>query len=219
MNDNTSDVTSEVLPDQGHPLAVFTRDGAGGGKPHASVFEAVDAALAMRAAGLMGMRALRLVTPEQQDLGAKLPAGRVFESGRAFVPFVKAAVFDLLDADPAAFTPERPADAEVAPVTPRKAKAGRPARAAANTAAQAEDAVSGPAIPAADRDAIKVGHFVLAAEENFPETWYLAEVTALKGPELLQLRWASPEWSQEPVIVRHRDHLALLPPAIAATLK
>jgi hypothetical protein len=37
----------------------------------------------------MGMRVLRLDTDEQRALAAKLPEGRVFESGRAFVPSPK----------------------------------------------------------------------------------------------------------------------------------
>lgn len=217
MNDNTIDA-AVTAPDVGHPLAVFGRDEAGG-KPHASRFEGKDAALAERAAGLMGLRALRLVTPEQVELGAKLPAGRVFESGKAFVPFVKAAVFDRLDADPAAFSPERPPEAEVPPATPRKPKGGRPARAAAAAALGAGDEACGPVTPPADRDSITVGHRVLAAEENAPEVWYLAEVTVLKGPALLQLVWVGEQYAGEPPIIRHRDHLALLPPAIATTLK
>lgn len=199
------------------PVVMFGKDDDG--KAHASRFDPPDAVLAERAAGLMGMKLLRLESPEQLEIGAKVSLGKIFSGGKALCPYVGKALWDRLAADPAAFEPERPADTEVPPAAPRKAKGGRPARAAANTATQAEDAAPGPATPPADHDAITVGHRVLAAEENFPETWYLAEVTALKGPELLQLRWASPEWSAEPLIVRHRDHLALLPPAIATTLK
>ena len=67
-------------------LVVFGRDEAG--KPHASAFDSSEAELAEKAAGLMGMRMLRIETDEQRDLAAKVPRGRVFASGRAFVPFV-----------------------------------------------------------------------------------------------------------------------------------
>src|SRR4051812_23404994 len=77
-------------------LVVFGRDNAG--KPHASRFDASDAELAEKAAGLMGMQVLRPDTGEQRALAAKLPRGRVFASGRAFVPFVKAAVYGPLAA-------------------------------------------------------------------------------------------------------------------------
>ena len=66
---------------------VFGLDDAG--KPHASAFTAHDAELAEKAAALMGMRVLRPGTDEQRALAAKLPKGRVFGSGRAFVPFVE----------------------------------------------------------------------------------------------------------------------------------
>src|SRR3954452_8640787 len=77
-------------------LVVFGRDN--GGKPHASRFDASEAELAEKAAGLMGMQVLRPETGEQRALAAKLPRGRVFASGRAFVPFVKAAVYGPLAA-------------------------------------------------------------------------------------------------------------------------
>ena len=218
MNDNVHSVSPEhgTVP-AACALAVFGRDESG--KPHASRFEAGDAALAERAAGLMGMQVLRLETGEHQELGAKLPAGRVFGSGKAFVPFVKGALFDQLAAAPGTFTPARPPEAEVPVPAPRKAQGGHSEQKATDAAPSGERAATGPAAPPADTDAIAVGHRVLAAEENAPEVWYLATVTALKGEKLLQLMWASAEWAGESPFVRHRDHLALLPPAIAATLK
>ena len=80
----------------GAAVVVFGRDDAG--RPHASAFDATTAELAEKAAGLMGMRVLRLETDEQRALAAKLPRGRVFESGRAFVPFVKRPIFESLAA-------------------------------------------------------------------------------------------------------------------------
>ncbi len=219
MNDHTQSTGHEPAPPPALlPLAVFGRDDAG--KAHASRFEATHAALAEKAAGLMGMRVLRLATPEHQTLGAKLPAGRVFESGRAFVPFVKGALFEQLDATAEAFTPARPTDAEVpAPPAPRKAKGARSAQGADKPSGDTEKAAKELAAPPTDPTMIAVGHIVLAAEENALEVWYLATVIALKGPSLLQLQWAGEQYAAEPPIVRHRDHLALLPSAIAVTLK
>ena len=65
------------------------------GKPHASRFEAADAPLVTRAAELMSFHLIR-VSPEKQDLygiAEQLPFGKIFASGRAFVPFVARAVF------------------------------------------------------------------------------------------------------------------------------
>ena len=80
--------TDIARPEAGAPalaLVVFGRDGIG--RPHASVFDRSEADLAEKAAGLMGTRVLRVRTDEQRELAAKLPHGRLFASGRAFVPF------------------------------------------------------------------------------------------------------------------------------------
>src|SRR5437763_11611101 len=77
-------------------LIVFGRDN--GGKPHASRFDANEAELAEKAAGLMGMQVLRPENDEQRALAGKLPKGRVFASGRAFVPFVAAGLYGPLAA-------------------------------------------------------------------------------------------------------------------------
>ncbi len=202
------------------PLAtvVFGRDEQG--KAHASRFEPADAALAERAAGLMVMRVLRLASPEQQTLGANLPAGRVFAGGKAFVPFCKAAVFEQFDADPAAFSPERPPEADVPPAAPRRAVGARSARRAAEAGTGAQDAAGEPIEPPLDHAAITVGHRVLAHELYDEQTFYLAEVVAVKGPDLLQLRWAAEQYASEQLFERHRDHLALLPLGLApATAK
>jgi hypothetical protein len=77
-------------------LIVFGLDHAR--KPHASRFKPDEASLAEKAAGLMGMRLLRTTTDEQRALAAKLPRGRVFKSGKAFVPFVKPRLYESLAA-------------------------------------------------------------------------------------------------------------------------
>src|SRR3712207_4819839 len=75
-------------------VVVFGRDEAG--RPRASAFGQSEAELAIKVAGLMGMQVLRLDNDEQRALAAKLPRGRIFASGRAFVPFVKAGLFEAL---------------------------------------------------------------------------------------------------------------------------
>ncbi|RYB02470.1 hypothetical protein [Lichenibacterium ramalinae] len=214
MDDTASIIAPETVLNAPSAVVVFGRDE--GGKAHASRFEPADAALAERAAGLMGMRALRLTTVEQQELAAELPEGRVFATGRAFVPFVKAAVFEQLEADPDSFTPERPPEADMPPSAPPRPKGRRSASPATDGTYGGQDALSEPAEPPADRAAITLGHRVLAAELYDPEIWYVAQVTALREPDLLQLRWVSAQWINEPPFVRHREHLALLPAALGA---
>src|SRR4051812_40519475 len=75
-------------------IIIFGRDEAG--KGHAAWFDQSEAALAEKAADFMNMRVLRVRTDEHRALAAQLPHGRVFASGRAFVPFVKASLFMAL---------------------------------------------------------------------------------------------------------------------------
>ena len=46
----------------------------------------------------MGLRLLPVRTDTERALAAKVPKGRVFASGRAFVPFIKASLFTELQA-------------------------------------------------------------------------------------------------------------------------
>ncbi|MBB3952805.1 hypothetical protein [Aureimonas jatrophae] len=77
-------------------------------KPHASWFGEADVRAARHAAQLMGMRSLGVAGGDEAlaALAARLPSGRLFESGRAFVPFVKGELYDQLVA-------YLPAEAEV----------------------------------------------------------------------------------------------------------
>jgi len=65
-------------------------------KPHASFFPESDLAGALNAAALMKMRVLRTDTDARRAVAADLPQGRVFASGKAFVPFVAAPVYQRL---------------------------------------------------------------------------------------------------------------------------
>src|SRR3954465_12735822 len=75
-------------------LIVFGTDRTG--KPHASWFTAEEAEAARTAAGLSGYRVLALTTEAQAHVAAQLSRGRLFENGRAFVPFVKPALYEML---------------------------------------------------------------------------------------------------------------------------
>ena len=75
-------------------LILFGRDERQ--RAHASRFAAGEKAEAERAAGLMGMHVLEISDDTHHSLADGLPQGRLFGSGKAFVPFVKAEVFDRL---------------------------------------------------------------------------------------------------------------------------
>ena len=70
------------------------------GRWHASRFAESDAMLVMRAAELMGFHVVRVAseTEELYGIAESLPVGKIFSSGRAFVPFVAREAFHKLRA-------------------------------------------------------------------------------------------------------------------------
>ncbi|WP_375460039.1 hypothetical protein [uncultured Enterovirga sp.] len=197
------------------PVVVFGRDDKG--KPHASRFEAAEAPLAERAAGLMGMQVLRIASEDAVELAAALPSGRIFASGKGFVPFVRADLFAKLVAAPGAFAPPRLAAETDAPA-PGRPKGGLRTVSGGNHAGEPPAAADGPGSPPADWAGLKVGSLALAAEEGKPAIWYAATIVADRGDDLFELRWLDDGDGELPLIVRRREHLGLFPPALAGAL-
>ncbi len=165
-------------------VIVFGADDAR--KPHASWFGQADAEAAERAAGFMGMKVLRVSTAEHRAIALEAAAGRVFDSGRGFVPFCKATVLERLSAFPEAFAPPAPAAEEVAPADPMPTITGVPSR--------WEDIV--------------VGSLLLAPEEAPQIGHYEAVVVEDRGESLFVLRWR--DWPDIAAFVRRREDLALI---------
>ena len=167
------------------PIILFGLDDKS--KRHASSFSADLSAAAQKASGLMGMVALPVTTPDLAALAGTLPEGKVFESGRAFVPFVKQPLFDKL----AAHLPDRSVLTSL-----------RAAASAVN--ADNRDTARVVTYPK-DWSVIAVGNLVLADET---EGWWEAIVEAVTG-STLTLSWR--DWPDEPRFQRTRDQVALLP--------
>ena len=211
--------SSEIATSSEHAVSVvvFGRDAQG--KSHASRFSAAEASQAERAAGLMGMRVLRLFSDEEIAIGEGIARGKLYEnSGRAFVPYVTAQRFALLEAAPGVITPERPGDVINRPVAPKQAKGRRMASGEANPAEGSTKAASDAPEGNGDPAVVGVGSLVLACEADAPETWWLARIISDRDPEFFELRWGG-EWQDEPSFTRERDHVAILPPAFAEKLE
>jgi hypothetical protein len=157
------------------PILVVLGTGTDG-KPHASRFTARDAPIAVRAAELMGFHMIE-VTPDHDELYAiaeKLPLGKIFASGRAFVPFVRRVAFEKL------------ATLVTGGVTieQRKASGARPVYPLA-------DMFTTDAINAADAlwAKVEVGTVVLAAQpELYGPGWWEGVVVDVAGDQLT-IRW------------------------------
>jgi len=180
-------------------VIVLGRDDAG--KAHAAWFDQSEAALAEKAADFMNMRVLRVRTDEHRALAAQLPHGRVFASGRAFVPFVKASLFMALQA-----AAQAAADANSAKLV-----------ASADDSSEAKRLTVEPKSPAGpvNRKApcgwadVDVGSLVLATEGPGDGWWECLVLEA--EAELFTLKWR--DWPDLPRFVRRRWQLALLHPA------
>ncbi len=178
----------ELTADDTSALVVFGMDDSG--RPHASQFNDADAQLAEKAAGLMGMHVFRAATEEHRALAAKLPRGRVFGSGKAFVPYVKAGIYSALAG----------AAGVSATQTARKAKTPP-------TGSLGQPESMPTATPAATFAEIGVGSLVLA--KDAVGAWFKAIVLKVTDGRAT-LKW--PDHPDEPKFSRRVSQLGLLPP-------
>ena len=176
-----AEANDQVRWDAERHVVVFGLDD--GGKAHASWFGGADAELAIKAAGLMGYHVLPITTDDHRAAASGLAAGRVFASGKGFVPFAKMAAYEALRAFGEAYQP--PAPVEAAP---------EPAPAVTSTPQRWED--------------LAVGSLVLASL-GADEGWFEAVVIEARGEAIFVLRWQG--WPEDAAFVRRADGLALLP--------
>lgn len=171
-------------------------------RPHAAWFMHGQLEQAEPAAALMGMHFIDV--GENEDLAAiatKLPKGKLFDSGKAFVPFIGGATFDkLLPFAPAAAAEHK----EPKPKAPKPSKAST----AADDPAQPPAPTPGIDLPK-DWSAIKVGSVVLASESK-EDGWWEANVVEAKPNDVFILSWA--DYPDLEPFVRHRERLALMFP-------
>ncbi|MGO7411805.1 hypothetical protein ACC810_03045 [Rhizobium ruizarguesonis] len=175
-----------------HPVIILGRDDSG--KAHASFFPATDAQPASRAASLMGMFSLRADNDAVRALLPKLPKGKLFDSGKAFVPFVKQDLYKQI----AAHLPE--AD---------RAKAEEVRAAPADVSQQGHAAT--PSNVPDDWGKIVVGSLVLATDDPL-EGWFEATVIELKPDSVLRLQWR--HYLDLPPFNRKLEDVALLHPSM-----
>src|SRR5438045_7184328 len=145
-------------------------------KPHASRFAGRDAPLVQRAAELMAFHVVRVPSDnsELHAIAKGLSLGKIFATGRAFVPFVSRSAFDKLAAlVEGGVTIEARAAAGAAPVYPLA------------------DMFTTEAVNTADAlwSKIEVGTIVLATQPNmYGPGWWEGVVVGVDGDDLT-LRW------------------------------
>ena len=170
------------------------------GKPHGSRFEERDAPFVERAAELMGFHVVR-IAPDNAELHAiaeGLPLGKIFATGRAFVPFVGRSAFDKL---------ATLVEGDITARAPRLIDA-MPAEPDLSSAADAE--TDPPDAYETMWATVEVGSMVLATQPSDYDGWWESIVVAVNGDDLT-LRWRD-EPNEKPFRVSRRN-VALLHPA------
>jgi hypothetical protein len=155
------------------------------GKPCGARFTGIDPGLVGKAAAAMDLKVYPVTTAEVADVAKKLPVGRLYGNGRAFVPNIRQDLYSKLlgpiAADPSQAPPGSPAaipDVPVAIGLPRS------------------------------WDEIARGHLVIA-QETLENGWWEAIVLARTG-DMFTLRFR--DYPQLPKFVRHRNAIALMSP-------
>ncbi|MBX3576358.1 MAG: hypothetical protein KF723_04045 [Rhizobiaceae bacterium] len=173
-------------------LIVFGLDDAN--KPHASVFSKPDVEEAKKAASAMAMFWLAVSPGQHADVVAALPEGRLFGSGKAFVPFVTVERYDVIAklagkptaAETASAATKQPGSPKNAPVSPAAAPTATP-----KASGQAQSVGEGPAAafnPADLWGAVEVNQLVLAYDAD-AEAYYPAWVNAIKAKGILTVQF------------------------------
>lgn len=129
------------------------------GKSKAARFVVDQLAPASEAARSLGLQIHEAGTPELAALAKKLPAGRLYARGKAFVPFIKRDLFDKLN----------------------DALGGSVA-----TGAEASAEPDGPPLPRS-WDELTTGHVVLV--DAGPDDGWWASVVIERKEDVLTLRW------------------------------
>lgn len=183
-------------------IIVFGTDDTG--KPHASTFTINQRHAAIKAAGLMSFRALAVEGEPLTHLAAKIPVGKVFNSGKGFVPFVKREVGEQLDQ----LAKDQPDRLITVPAPEESADGG-----------SAADAVTTLEAMPKDWDDIKVGSRVLAVDDP-DDGWWEAIVqhvhesgTQTHPCPMFTLIWEA--FPDDGRFVRRFDQVALIHPAFS----
>ena len=170
----------------GPDLIVLGRDGSG--TPHAGRFSAGQANLVTKAAKAMNLMVRKADGEALADFAKKLQIGRLYATGRAFVPPVRRSLYDKL------LEQLRLAGQQVPGETDQSPNDQTP-----------------PGLPATWDD-IAAGHLVIAHESK-EQGWWEAIVVARDG-DMLTLKWRD---YQQPHVVRHAGSVALLKPGPIST--
>jgi len=201
-------------------------------KPRAASFDETQAEAALKLADSMKLNVLSIDNSEQAAIAAQLQPGRLYVSGKGFVPYIRQELYRKISALAGASPPEGTteqgsaaeplgSDAGETTAEAKSADAGVPAEGTPASAKEpAPASTERPAVAPEPQtpvrglpsswDAIEVGHLVIA-QESVEDGWWEAIVLE-KDQDLFTLRWR--DFPKLPKFVRHRLSLALACPTV-----
>lgn len=165
------------------PFIVYGSDESG--KPKAGRFAHTQFELASQAAVSMDLGIYEALTADVLELAKKLPAGRIYARGKAFIPYIRRDLYDKL--------------CELAG-TPMKNNAAQRGSKDRNN--------SEPPVPPRTWDEIAAGHTVLVQESRQDGWWECVVVSRLE--DMLTLRWR--DYASHPPFPLHIASVALINP-------
>lgn len=171
----------------GLELIVLGRDEQG--KPRAARFPVAQADLVAKAAKAMNLTVYKADGIALAELAKKLPNGRLYATGRGFVPPVGRSLYDKIVEQLQLAGQSVPRDAE-----------------------QASAEQAAPGLPITWDD-IAAGHLVIA-QEGAADGWWEAVVLARDG-DVLTLKWR--DYPKQANVTRHAGSVALLKPSPVST--
>ncbi|WP_018700323.1 hypothetical protein [Amorphus coralli] len=177
-------------------LIVLGRDAAG--RSHASWFDESQVEPAHDAAEVMGMTTLPVSSDDLRSLAGDLARGKLFASGKAFVPFVNGTLFSKLTTH---LSDEQRSEIE----------ASRMGEVAAGVSDGKRP--EPPHLPE-DWSKLTVGSLVVACE-SADGGWWLARIVKVASENSFTLKWL--DYPDDPAVNRQRKHIALLHPEAGAS--
>jgi hypothetical protein len=183
-------------------LLVYGLDEAG--KPRGARFPATEIDTVSPVAMALKLESCRPCSDEVASLGMKLPVGRIYARGKAFIPNIKRDLYDKLLAALASGKEEDRSKAE------RSAAAAAPETGSGFAETTAEVPATQPLASGLPQDwqSIASGNMVLA-DEGGGEGWWEAIVIA-RDNDILTLRYR--DYPKVPKFQRHISTIALINP-------
>ena len=182
-------------------LVVLTKDTSGAAR--GSWFTASDVKVAKASAKSSGAIAVVVKGPDLMTLANRVPKGRIFDSGKLFMPRIQAEVFEQLSSH-----------ASKAAKQPRLQVIASNADNQENSTDKPSSSASSKGIagtPPSDWSKLGVGSLVLAREVE-EDCFYLAVVIGKSNPTQLSLRWR--DYPDDPHFQRQVSDLAMLHPKV-----